>query len=96
MGDPDAIPDEDGWGAGGAVWPGDVGTGTAAGTLTSGGVARVRNCELLGGAGKSQGRGTKAAGIILRTRVRDYSACVAERLRSSPGGGAYYTLASVL
>jgi hypothetical protein len=47
--------------------------------------------------GKSQGRGTKAAGIILRTRACEgYLACVAERLRSLPGGGAYYTLAVVL
>ena len=31
-----------------------------------------------------------------RVRVMDILACVAERLRSLPGGGAYYTLAVVL
>lgn len=62
-------PDEDGWDTGGAVWPGDVGTDSVAGALTTGGVAGVRNLELLGGSGKSQGRGTNAAGIILQKRV---------------------------
>jgi len=40
-GDPGATSDEDGWDTGGAVWPADVGTGTAAGGLTGDGVARL-------------------------------------------------------
>ena len=70
-GGPGTTPDEDGWDTGGAVWLGNVGISAVVGVLTAGGVATVWSFKLFGGSGKSQGRGTRAAGIILPTRVRD-------------------------
>jgi hypothetical protein len=63
-GDPGTTPDEDGWDTGGAVMTGNVGISTVAGALATGGVVRVWSFKLFGGSGKSQGRGTRAAGII--------------------------------
>jgi hypothetical protein len=62
-------PAEDGGDAGVDVWPGTVSARETEGASTpvvvwAGGSTR------LGGSGKSQGRGTIAAGMILRTRVR--------------------------
>ena len=74
-----ANPDEDGWdtgSTGSAFWAGVVATGLVAGGLSRGGVAQAWSCKPLGGSGKSQGRGIKAAGMILRTRMKRYSVCM--------------------
>ena len=72
---PGTTPDEDGWDTCG-VWLGNVGISTVVGALTTGGIATLWGFKLFGGSGKSQGRGTRAAGIILPTRVSDRVFCI--------------------
>lgn len=71
----------------------DAGAGTAA--LASDGAGVVEGATPLGGSGKSQGRATIAAGMILRTHVKTCPS-VAERSHCLPGGCAYHTFTVIL
>ncbi|SRR6266702_3743444 len=85
---------------GAAFSPGAVGVdaGAVAGALASNGADWAGGSTALGGSGKSQGRATIAAGMILRThmRTRPSGMCCRERSHSLPGGCAYHTFTVIL
>lgn len=73
----------------------DAGAGAGASALASDGADVVEGATPLGGSGKSQGRATIAAGMILRTHMRTYPS-VAKRSHSLPSGCAYHTFTVIL
>ena len=73
----------------------DAVAGAGAGALASDGADVVGGTTPLGGSGKSQGRATIAAGMILRTHMRTCPS-VAERSHSIPGSCAYHTFTAIL